>query len=151
MVRRKGNSFQKGPKYLVTSPHDGNQSNNAQNRAQLQLIQELEDFFRGILDADVILDVLEDFHYDKERSTEALISMCPHYESSATPTPEILTASQGRVEQQPKFPENAGETVYFVKLRRGNKHFLNRYLAHKSPCTQASAPGTTCLRNANCR
>ncbi|CAL8462377.1 g1910 [Coccomyxa elongata] len=34
--------------------------------------------------------------------------MCPHYESSTTPTPEILTASQGRVEQQPNFPENAG-------------------------------------------
>ena len=115
MVRRKGNNFQKGPKYLLTSVHDGYQSSSAQNRAQLQLIQELEDLFRGILDPDVILDVLEDFHYNRERATDALISMCPHYESPATP--EVLTASQGPAEQQPKLPENAGETVYDVKLR----------------------------------
>ncbi|BDA46237.1 probable EIN3-binding F-box protein 1 [Coccomyxa sp. Obi] len=32
--------------------------------------------------------------------------MCPHYESP--PTPEIMTACQGPVEQQPKVPENTG-------------------------------------------
>lgn len=40
--------------------------------------------FRGILDADIILDVLEDSNYSKEAATEALISMCPQTDSSTS-------------------------------------------------------------------
>jgi hypothetical protein len=68
-------------------------------------MQELQEMFRGIIDADIILDVLEDFGYSREPATEALLSMCPQTEA---PT----TSRQGpTVQQQMLVSESSGERL----------------------------------------
>lgn len=58
--------------------------------------------FRGIIDADIILDVLEDFNYSRKPATEALLSMCPQTEAPC----------QGpAVQQQMLVSESSGERL----------------------------------------
>ena len=53
-----------------SAPRNGNCSN-------LQIIKEVQDLFDGIFEDELVLDVLEDCNYDKQRATEALFEMGP--------------------------------------------------------------------------